>query len=132
MSPQVDFTEVKEIEEFKPLPKGKYHCRIADVEELKPTKNGDPMWRIRLLVVGGKHDGRAIYDNLVFSEAALPRLKHVCSSLGLDVSGKAEVTPDLLEGREVVVNVTLRRYEDAGGQVRRANCVPFAGYEPLT
>ena len=92
---RINFNTVDDIDDFSPLPEGQYLCRLAEVEEAS-TQYGDDMWKIRFVVAEGASQGRYIFDNLVFSEAALKRVKLVCSRLGLDVSGEVELTPDLL------------------------------------
>ena len=101
---RINFNTVDDIDDFSPLPEGQYLCRLAEVEEAS-TQYGDDMWKIRFVVAEGASQGRYIFDNLVFSEAALKRVKLVCSRLGLDVSGEVELTPDLLRDRTCLVSV---------------------------
>ena len=82
--PKIDFNNVDDVQGFAPLPDGKYLCRVAEVEEAT-TQYGDEMWKLRLVVDSGPHRGRYIFDNLVFSAAAMKRVKLICSRLGLDV-----------------------------------------------
>ena len=126
--PTIDFSQVDDVQDFSPLPDGSYLCRVAEVEE-RQTQYGDEMWRVRFVVDSEAHRGRAIFDNIVFSKAALGRAKLVCSRLGLDVSGKLELTPSLIVGRRCYVTVETEDYEDQEGNTRKRNVVPFAGYE---
>jgi len=73
--------------------------------------------------------GRFIFDNLVFSEAAIKRAKLICSRLGLDVSGELNLTPSLLKDRRCYISVLTEEYEDNEGKIKKRNIVPFAGYE---
>ena len=75
---------------YRPIPEGKYVCKMAEIEEAS-TKNGDEMWKLRLEVVEGAHAGRYLFDNLVFSAAAMKRVKLICSRLGIDVSGTLKI-----------------------------------------
>ena len=125
---RINFNTVDDIDDFSPLPEGQYLCRLAEVEEAS-TQYGDDMWKIRFVVAEGASQGRYIFDNLVFSEAALKRVKLVCSRLGLDVSGEVELTPDLLRDRTCLVSVEIEDYEDSEGNIKQRNAVPFAGYE---
>ena len=93
------------------------------------TRNGDEMWKLRLVVDSGPHRGRYIFDNLVFSAAAMKRVKLICSRLGLDVSHELDLTPALIRGRSCYVTVEAEEYEDQEGITKRRNVVPFAGYE---
>jgi len=126
--PKIDFDKVDDVQDFSPLPEGKYFCRLAEVEEAS-TQYGDEMWKLRFAVAAGKYQGRYIFDNLVFSEAALKRVKLICSRLGLDVSGQIDLSPSSIKGRACNVTVELEEYEDNEGKTKRRNVVPFAGYE---
>ena len=126
--PKIDFSKVDDTKGFNPLPIGEYLCRVDDIEELFTQRN-DEMWRLRFEVVEGKHAGRYIYDNLVFSAAAMKRVKLICSRLGLNTYGEIDLTPDLLQGRRCYVSVLIEEYTDNNGNIKKRNVVPFAGYE---
>lgn len=126
--PKIDFSKIDDVQDFSPLPDGKYLCKLAGIEEAS-TQYGDEMWKLRFEVIKGEHTGRFIFDNLVFSEAAMKRVKLICSRLGLDVSSEIEITPELLEGRKCYVSVLTEEYEDNEGNNKKRNVVPFAGYE---
>ena len=126
--PRIDFNSVDDVQDFAPLPDGKYLCRVAEVEEAA-TQYGDEMWKLRLVVETGPQRGRYIFDNLVFSDAAMKRVKLICSRLGLDVSGEIELTPALIRGKSCYVTVETEDYEDQEGTTKRRNRVTFAGYE---
>jgi hypothetical protein len=129
--PKIDFSKIDDVQDFSPLPDGKYLCRLTEIEEAS-TQYGDEMWKLRFEVIQGEHIGRFIFDNMVFSEAALKRVKLICSRLGLDVSGEIDLTPSLLEGRKCYVSVLTEEYEDNEGNIKKRNIVPFAGYERAT
>jgi hypothetical protein len=126
--PRIDFSKVDDVQDFSPIPDGKYPCRLTDIEEAS-TNAGDEMWKMRFQVAEGPHAGRMIFDNLVFSDAAMKRAKLVCSRLGLDVSGELDLTPEKLKGRSCLLTVQTEEYEDQEGRRRKRNVVPFAGYE---
>ncbi len=126
--PKIDFNHVDDVQDFAPLPDGKYLCRVSDVEEAT-TQYGDEMWKLRLVVEAGPHRGRYVFDNLAFSDAAMKRVKLICSRLGLDVSGEVELTPALIRGKSCYVTVETEDYEDHEGTTKRRNVVTFAGYE---
>ncbi len=109
------------------LEEGTYPCRLAEVD-VAETSKGDEMWRLRWVVEEGPHQGRLIFDNLVFSSAALGRLKLVCERLGIDTSGELDLRPSMLRGRHCLVRVEIEDYEAADGQLRKRNVVPWAGY----
>lgn len=126
--PDVDFSQVEDAEDYSPLPAGKYLCKVTEIEQ-KRTLADDEMWRLRLTVVEGEHQGRSVFDNMVFSERAMKRVKLMCSRMGLDVSGFVALTPKTLQGRKVVVTVEVGTYQDNEGNEKLSNSVPFAGYE---
>ena len=129
--PTLDFSKIEDVQDFSPLPDGKYLCQLSEIEETT-TQHDDEMWKLRFEVIEGKFIGRLIFDNLVFSEAALKRAKLICSRLGLDVSGELDLTPKLIEGRKCYVSVVTEEYEDDEGNTKKRNIVPFAGYERIS
>jgi len=126
--PKIDFTKIEDAQDFSPIPDGKYLCKLIEIEESE-TQNGDEMWKLRFEVAQGDHAGRLIFDNLVFSEAAMKRVKLICSRLGVDTSGEIELTPEMLKNRECLISVLTEEYEDSEGNPKKRNVVPFAGYE---
>ena len=126
--PRIDFNRVDDVQDFSALPDGRYLCRLAEVEEAA-TQYGDEMWKLRFVVESGPHRGRYIFDNMVFSDAALKRVKLICSRLGIDVSGELDLTPALIKGRSCYVTVETEDYEDYEGNTKQRNVVPFAGYD---
>jgi len=125
----IDFSSIGDVTEYNPVPDGKYLVRVHNVESSQ-TVAGDPMWKVTLQVVDGTHAGRRIFDNLVFSSAALTRAKHICSALGLDVSGSLDLEPKLIWDRRCIVSVVAKDYVDRDGHTKSRNEVLFAGYEP--
>jgi len=126
---QIDFTKIDDLKDYEPLPDGQYQCRLADVTEAT-TRNGDQMWKLKHVVTSGQFEGRYIFDNLVFSQAAMSRVKLICSALGLDVTQAVELNPDDLFDRACAVTVITEEYSDFEGYTKSTNRVPFGGYEP--
>ncbi|MFA5138358.1 MAG: DUF669 domain-containing protein [Elusimicrobiota bacterium] len=126
--PRIDFSKVDDVQDFSPIPEGKYLCKLADIEEAS-TNAGDEMWKLRFQVAEGPHAGRMVFDNLVFSSAAMKRVKLVCSRMGLDVSGELDLTPERLRGRTCLLTVQTEEYEDSEGRRKKRSVIPFAGYE---
>ena len=126
--PKIDFNKIDDVVDFSPLPPGKYLCKLADIEEAS-TQNGDEMWNLRFQVMEGESVGRYVFDRLVFSAAALKRVKLVCSRLGLNVDGEMDLTPQMIIGRSCLLAVQNEEYEDGEGTKKMRNVVPFAGYE---
>ncbi|MBE0567944.1 MAG: DUF669 domain-containing protein [Krumholzibacteria bacterium] len=128
--PRVDFTNVSDINDFSPVPDGEYLVRLTDIET-DSTRSGDEMWKLRLQVEGGEHAGRLLFDNLVFSAKAMPRVKLICASFGLDVSGVLDLDPSMLLEKRALVSTYQEEYEDDKGQAKVANRIPYDGYSPV-
>ena len=128
--PRIDFSKVDDAQDFTPLPEGRYPCRIVDIEE-KLTQNGDDMWRLTFEVTEGEFEGRKIFDNLVFSDLSLKRVKLLCSKVGIDVTGDVDLNPDMLIDRKCRITVVVEEYPDKNGNARERNSVPFAGFEAI-
>jgi hypothetical protein len=125
---KVNFNVIEDVQNFVPLPDGQYLCRLSQVEE-SSTQNGDDMWKLRFEVVNGQHEGRFIFDNMVFSEAAIKRVKLICACLGIDINGEVDLTPELLKDRHCLVTVVTEEFVDSEGTSKTRNSVPFAGYK---
>ena len=122
--------------DFTPVPDGSYLCEVAEVRDRNEdggsleTQHGDDMFRIRFEIVRGPYAGRNIWDNMVFSEKAYPRVRLMCKRMGIDISEDVDVTPQLLMGRQVIVTTIIEERPNEEGEMRKYNVVPFAGYEP--
>ena len=125
---QINFDEIDSIGEYQPVPEGTYVCRVARVDEARSSR-GDDMWKLRLEIEDGEHAGRVIFDRLVFSPRAMPRVKRICQCLGVRVEGQLELTADMLVGRRCQVRVLVGDYIDQDGEARTNNTVPYDGYE---
>jgi hypothetical protein len=68
-----------------------------------------------------------IFDRLVFSPAAMKRLRALCAALGLETSGQLTLEPWMLRGKRVFVRTRIESYE---GVDRTA--IEFLGYEAAT
>jgi len=125
--PRIDFSNVQDAKNYSPLPEGTYPCQVSDVEEAF-TRNADEMFKLVFEVTDGEFAGRRIFDNLVFSDAALKRAKMILSRLGVDVSGEVDLTPDMLVKKQCLVSVAIEEYLDRDGNGRTRNNVPYGGY----
>lgn len=125
--PEVDFTNVGDITVFTPLPEGQYHCKLVNIR-MSFTQSGEELWRLRWMVTQGEYKNRFLFDNLVFSDAALKRVKLICSCLGIDTEGKVTIGRHTLIGKTCYVSVVIEEYEDSQGNVKSRNSVPYTGY----
>jgi hypothetical protein len=126
---KIPFQKVPDAQDFTPVPDGEYLCRLTSVEESE-TKEGDGLWKMHFVIDEGEHSGSYIFDNLIFSEKALPRAKHICQELGLDTSGELDLTPAAIMDRKCYLSVTVEAYE-VGGVRKQKNKVLFTGYRAV-
>jgi len=125
----INFADIESVNDFEPLPDGEYNCRLAEIIETF-THGGDDMWKLQFVVEDGKYTGRYVFDNMVFSERAYPRIKLICHSLGLDVAGQMDLEPAAMINKRCVLTVMSDEYIDDLGKTRKTNTVPFNGYKP--
>lgn len=128
---ELDFDATDEINDYVTVPPGTYLCRVSEVRQ-RTTRNGEPLWGLRLLVAEGESTGRqAAWDNLVFSARGRARVRKVFDALGLPANGKVNVEPTDLEGREAFVEIRHAEYRSAAGAWIKRNEVPYDGYRPV-
>ena len=125
--PKIDFDKHEEPSDYSPIPEGEYLVEVEKVEE-RSTNAGDEMWSLTFAVVEGEYAGRKVWDNMVFSEAAMGRVKLICSRMGLSVKGEVDLKPSMLMGRRVIVDTYHEEYEDNDGNTKTKSSIPFAGY----
>lgn len=102
--PTIDFSEVKGIE---PVPVGAYPATIVKAEETE-SKAGNPMidiqWKIE---AGGEHDGRIIFDSMVFTATTLWRVKQTLVALGFKKNFRGAVEAEDLVGKSANITVDI-------------------------
>ena len=126
--PKIDFPNISDIADFSPVPEDQYLCCLIDLET-DLTKSGDEMWKLRWKIEGGEHDGRLLFDNMVFTPKAISRVKFICICCGLDVSEEMDLDPSMLLDRRALVEAYQEEYEDDKGQKKVRNCIPYDGYD---
>lgn len=125
--PRVDFPNISDSANYPPVPVGDYVCQLTDIE-IDQTRNGDVMWKLRWAVQGGEYGGRLLFDNMVFSEKALSRVKLICECCGLDTSGPVDLEPTMLLDKQALVSTYTEEYTDDQGRTKTTNRIPFDGY----
>lgn len=125
---RVNWDEHDEASGGGPVPAGTYRCRLEEIDDKRQTKNRDEMWHLTFEIVEGVYRGRRIWDNLIFSQAAMPRAKLICSKLGLDTVGTQDIFPRDLIGRQAMVTVDVEEYTSGEGQRKTRNSVAYDGY----
>ena len=127
---KINFDEIDDVQDYTPVPEDKYLCRLIGAEE-GTTEDGKEKWNLKLGILQGEYQGRFIFDNLFFTEKALPRLKFICTQLGLELTGEVELEPKMLEDRRCHVTVSVEEYEDHLGKTKKRNVVQYKGYEAV-
>lgn len=130
MSTKYNWDEIECGDGYAPMSPGIYPCQLINIDE-KLTQFGDELWNLKWVVLEGEYKGRYIFDNLVFSKAALKRVKLVCARLGIHLRGEVELTKDMLLGKKVFVEINIEEYQDKKGIIREKNSVPFDGYQSV-
>jgi hypothetical protein len=159
MPPTVNFGQVKDNQEFEPLPIAKYPCVLAvtniqtdsngevvkDIDDqpaIMHTKGNDEKWEIKATILDGKHTGRWIRDNLSFGEKAVKRVKILFQRAGLIEGDETyDCEPAELDGTYWWVDIDRhepRKERDGKPKMRKDGKpitdarVGFAGYAPMT
>lgn len=126
--PHVDFPNIPDDKDFAPIPAGDYFCKCTDVE-VGESSNGNEMWTLTWTIQEGEYQQRRLFDRLVFTEKAMPRIKLVCSRLGIDTSGPMNLSSWMFEGRLATITTFVESYTTKDGEERKRNTVPYRGYE---
>ncbi len=88
------------------IPSGRYTVEFLD-PTVTTTAGGDPMIKTKLKVVDGKEAGRYAFDQLVFGDASLWKIKQLLELVGSKLVDSTDVSPEEvaaeLEGNKVSV-----------------------------
>lgn len=88
------------------IPTGRY--TVEFFEPVVTTSNaGDPMIKVKLKIMGGKENGRYAFDQLVFGDSSLWKIKQILELIGSKLADGTNVTPEEvaaeLDGNKVSV-----------------------------
>jgi hypothetical protein len=105
-----------------PLPTGKYHVAITDVDVRfsgPASKNpGSEYWAIEFTVQSGEYEGRKAWTNATMLPHALYTIKGILEAIGVETIGnQLDVEPDDLINKELVVRVVVK----PAGKVKRGD-----------
>jgi hypothetical protein len=107
------------------LPEDVYTARLEGVTQ-RESQAGNTVWKLCFKIAEGKHAGRVVWDNLVWTQAAYPRIKALCASLGLPTTGEVELEPYHLEGKKCLITVIHREWNG-----NKQASIPFDGFAPV-
>jgi hypothetical protein len=119
------WADTKPADDLKPIPPGKYSCRIVDGALFSAT-SGTPGYKLTLEVTEGEHVGRRLWWDCWLSAAAIPLAKRDLERLG--VTDLEQLERPLPEGIIVVAKVALRR-ADNGEEFNKVTRFEPAGIE---
>jgi len=126
----IDLSGADEATEHSLIPAGKYHVVVTDAEYAM-SKNNNPMLKLTLQVLDGEYSGCNVFDNIVFTENAKPRLVNALKRLAdvEDVSGRLNLNSITWVGKQAIANVKVEENKnEANGQVYVSNKLDWAGY----
>ena len=124
----INWDIVPDAEDFSPVPAGEYPTKIVECTEEVP-KSGNEFFKLKHEILEGEYKGKFVFDTLFFSEAALKRVKLVCSRIGIKTTGTTELEPKMFIGKKCIIDVIIESYDD-DGKTKKSNKVSFAGYKP--
>lgn len=122
----IDFSTVPDTD--KPIAPGKYNATIVHAEA-KESKAGNPMIALRWRIDDeGEYEKRNIFDNLVFSQNALWRVRQVLLAVGFSTTFNGDVNPESLLGESATLTVTIQ----AGKGVNTETGEPYPPRNSIT
>ena len=124
----VDLSNVEEAS-FEALPVATYDAVVYDCEFKYSQNSGAPMWSMQLQIVGGEYDNRRVFDNISFSEKALPFTKKTLGVIAPELlSGpfNPEEAAAEMRGKQVKFKTKIETYE-GNKQTRIKQYLPLGG-----
>src|SRR5215212_5489633 len=115
MGIRVDFTDTEKYSGsslgIDPLPTGKYHVAITDVEMREAKDNPDSKYlNIEFTVQDGQYEGRKLWTNASLLPHALYTIKGILEAIGMETTGNAlDFEMDDLINEELVVRAVFRK-----------------------
>lgn len=122
----------KDVGSFKVPEPGIYMIKVIDGEK-KYTKNGNEMWQMKYEIIQqGNFYGTQIYENIVFSDKTMNRVKLIFDALEINMSeGERDYEYFELIDKVCFVKIEKELYTDNFGNEKWKAKVSFDGYYPL-
>lgn len=108
------------------VPDGEYLCECVKATEAT-TKNNDPMIKLQWAILSGDYARRIFFDQLVFNEGGLKRVRVVLKRFGFDTSKPINVDASFFLGKQAICKVKAQEEEYMGEKTIRSRIV-FDGY----
>lgn len=121
--PEINWDDIQDSTTIEAIKGGVYRWKIVEVDDSRLTSKGHRIWRMKLVCMSAGDEGHPVWDNLIFSPEAAPRIKMLYQQIGLAGKGKANLQTEDLEGKTIYAKITV---EDYNGQSQ--NKVIFDGY----
>lgn len=102
--PSINFDEVQS--SFDPIPTGQYLATITNAEEGE-SQSGNAKIDIQWKVEEGEHEGRIVFDTLVWHEKALWRVKQTLLAVGFPKDYRGEIGAEDLLGHTAAIAVSI-------------------------
>lgn len=130
--PELNLANTPTAEEAMQLiPEDSYNVLVdACKQDYGKKEPHNEFYSLSLKVMEGEFRDKTINDSLFFTEKALPRVKTALSAMGIDVTQKINLEPEMLVGRTCQVDVKHRTYKDKDGKEQTAANVSYDGYRP--
>ncbi len=106
---KVDFTGVES--GGKVLSEGRHLLQVESIEEKEGSDSGEPYLAFKFKVVSDKGSGTPVYDNFSLQPQSLWKLRGMLESMGVEVDGEFEFTPDDLADHTVGAEVVHEEYQ---------------------
>lgn len=104
---------------FSPLPTNRYTLKVEKAE-VATSANGNEVIRLQFSVCDGDHKGRFCFDNLVFTDNSLWKVRTLLEKVGSDLIGKTDVSPaqvaTALMGKQLSVYVE-KGFNNKGSEI---------------
>jgi hypothetical protein len=122
--PEIKFAGVPDQKAFKPAPSGDYILELVDAEDgtVQSGENkGADKTTLQFEIADAEGEleqfnGRRIYDNVSYSEKALPRLKTMLKAFGADVPDDDSAEPLKWEWDDLIGKKLLAKVRAVGKQ----------------
>jgi hypothetical protein len=118
--------------ELRPLPAGKYDCRVAGIERFKGRRNATPGVKITFAVADGQFANRRLWADYWLTPAAIGQTKRELAKLGITELAQVEnPNPAAIRRIRCRVAATLRTADD-GTEFNAVRSFVVTGIDPET
>lgn len=117
--------------ELRPLPAGKYDCRVHGIELFKSRRNATPGVKITFVVADGEYTNRRLWAEYWLTTAAIGLTKRELAKLGIMKKSEVENPPAAIRRIRCQVTATLRKYDD-GPEYNAVRSFVVTGVDPET